>query len=119
MIRLEPWNDLAEHAIERIEGACVVDIRREVQCGLSQLWHCSDADGNRGYVVTRLEERESGREWVLVAGVGKGFHVFVQVFIDVALQAGLPLRAHVNRRGLVRMYEHEGFRLSEYVMRKP
>jgi len=119
MIRLEPWNDLAEHAIARIEGACVVDIRHEVRAGISQLWHCIDAEGHRGYVVTRLEERESGREWVLVAGVGKGFHVFVQTFIEAARCAGLPLRAHVNRRGMVRMYEHVGFHVSEYVVRKP
>ena len=118
MIRLEPWSDFAERAIERIEGACTVDIRREVQEGRSQLWHCIDGR-NQGYVVTRLEQRESGREWVLVAGVGKGFHLFVQFFMRAAEAAGVPLRAHVNRKGMVRMYEHVGFRVSEYVVRKP
>ena len=118
MIRLEPWNDFAERAIARIEGACMVDIRREVQIGRSQLWHCSH-ERKHGYVVTRLEERESGREWVLVAGVGKGFHEFVPFFIAAAAARGLPLRAHVNRCGMVRMYERVGFHISEYVVRKP
>ena len=117
MIRLEPWNDFAERAIARIEGACVVDIRREVQIGRSQLWHCS-RNRKHGYVVTRLEQRESGREWVLVAGVGKGFHEFVPFFIAAAAQVGLPLRAHVSRPGLVRMYARHGFRVSEQVVRK-
>lgn len=119
MIRLEPWNDFAERSLARIEGLGVVDIQREVEEGVSQLWHCSDADGGNGYVVTRLEQRDSGREWVFVAGVGRGFYKFVQHFIEAARAAGLPIRAHVNRRGMVRMYDRIGFRVSEYVLRSP
>jgi hypothetical protein len=119
MIRLEPWNDFAERALVRVEGLGIVDVKREVLEGISQLWHCTDADGSNGYVVTRLERRDSGLEWVFVAGVGKGFYKFVQVFIDAALEAGLPIRAHVNRRGMVRMYDRIGFRVSEYVLRRP
>jgi len=119
MTRLEPWNDFAERALARVEGLGVVDIKREVEEGLSQLWHCTDADGSGGYVVTRLEQRPSGVEWVLVAGVGRGFHKFVQFFIAAAAQYGVPLRAHVHRLGMVRMYHRVGFEVSEYVLRRP
>lgn len=119
MIRLEPWNDFAERALERVEGLGIVDVKREVVEGVSQLWHCTDADGSNGYVVTRLEQRESGREWVWLAGVGRGFYKFVPFFLEAARQAGVPIRAHVNRPGMVRMYDRIGFRVSEYVLRRP
>lgn len=119
MIRLEVWNDFAERALTRVEGLGVVDVKYEVEHGISQLWHCSDSDGSNGYVVTRVEQRTSGKEWVFVAGVGKGFYKFVQCFIDAAQASGLPIRAHVNRRGMVRMYDKIGFRVSEYVLRRP
>ena len=119
MIRLEPWSDFAERELVRVEGLGVVDVKREVQEGVSQLWHCADADGSNGYVVTRLEQRPSGVEWVFVAGVGRGFYKFIAVFIKAALEAGVPIRAHVNRRGMVRMYDRIGFRVSEYVLRRP
>jgi hypothetical protein len=119
MIRLEPWNDFAQRALERVEGLGVIDVSREVREGVSQLWHCTDPDGSNGYVVTRLEQRPSGIEWVFVAGVGRGFYKFVQVFIDAAAAAGVPIRAHVHRPGMVRMYDRIGFKVSEYVLRKP
>lgn len=117
MIRLEPWNDFAERALVRVEGLGVLDVKREVEEGISQLWHCTDADGSGGYVVTRLERRPSGLEWVLVAGVGRGFQKFAPLFINAAREKGVPVRAHVNRRGMVRMYDRLGFRVSEYVLR--
>lgn len=120
MIRLEPWSDFAQRALARVEGLGIVDIQHEVEQGISQLWHCIDpADGSGGYVVTRLEQRPSGREWVLVAGVGRGFHKFVQIFIAAAAEAGVSIRAHVHRRGMVRMYDRVGFQVSEYVLRRP
>ena len=119
MIRLEPWNDLAAHQLERIEGLGLIDVQREVEAGVSQLWHCHDAEGNNGYVVTRMERRPSGLEWVFVAGVGRGFYKFIACFIEVAREKGIPIRAHVNRRGMVRMYDRIGFRVSEYVLRSP
>jgi hypothetical protein len=118
MIRLEAWSDFAERALVRVEGLGIVDVKREVEEGVSQLWHCIGSDGRGGYVVTRLERRPSGLEWVLVAGVGRGFYEFAQVFIDVARQAGVQVRAHVNRPGMVRMYQRIGFGVSEYVMRR-
>jgi hypothetical protein len=119
MIRLEPWNDFAERALARVEGLGIVDIQREVEEGISQLWHCTDPDGSGGYVVTRLEQRPSGREWVLVAGVGRGFHKFAPLFVNAAEEAGVQVRAHVHRRGMVRMYDRIGFEVSEYVLRRP
>lgn len=118
MIRLEPWNDFAERALFRVEGLGVLDVKREVEEGISQLWHCTDADGSGGYVVTRLERRPSGVEWVLLAGVGRGFHKFAPLFVNAAAEAGVQVRAHVSRPGMVRMYDRIGFRVSEYVLRR-
>lgn len=117
MIRLEPWNDFAERALVRVEGLGIVDVKREVEEGISQLWHCTGDDGSGGYVVTRLEQRPSGREWVLVAGVGRGFRQFAPLFLNAAREAGVRIRAHVNRPGMVRMYDRLGFHISEYVLR--
>lgn len=119
MIRLEPWSDFAERELRRVAGLDLSDIRREVVAGVSQLWHCHDTDGHRGYVVTRVELRaSSGREWVWLACAGKGYHAYVGVFLEVAQANNLPIRVYVNRKGMQRVYERLGFEVSETIMRK-
>ncbi len=118
MIRLEPWSDFAEHELRRVAGLDLPDIRREVVEGVSQLWHCHDAAGHRGYVVTRVESRGTGREWVWLACAGRGFHQYVGVFLEVAQANRLPIRVYINRKGMQRVYERLGFEVSETIMRK-
>jgi len=118
MIRLEPWSDFAERELQRIAGLDLPDIRREVVAGISQLWHCRDAHGNGGYVVTRLERRGDSLEWVWLAGAGKGFHQFVGLFLEAAREAALPIRVYIDRKGMRRIYERLGFHVSETIMRK-
>ena len=118
MIRLEPWSDFAERELRRVAGLDLPDIRAEVVAGVSQLWHCHDADGHNGYVVTRLERRGDGKEWVWLACAGKGYHAFVGMFLTAAQEAGLPVRVYINRRGMQRVYERLGFEVSETIMRK-
>lgn len=118
MIRLEPWSDFAERELQRVAGLDLPDIRTEVLAGISQLWHCRDDHGHRGYVVTRLERRGPSREWVWLACAGKGYHAFVGMFLEAAQKADLPIRVYINRRGMQRVYERLGFHVSETIMRK-
>jgi len=118
MIRLEPWSDFAERELRRVAGLDLPDIRREVELGIAQLWHCSDAEGRGGYVVTRVERRGDSREWVWLACAGKGYHAFVPAFLEAAQANALPIRVYVNRKGMQRLYEHLGFDVSEIILRK-
>jgi hypothetical protein len=118
MIRLEPWSDFAERQLRRVAGLDLHDIRREVEAGISQLWHCRDSRLYGGYVVTRVERRGEGREWVWLACAGKGYHEFVGVFLEVARANALPIRVYLNRKGMQRVYERLGFEVSETIMRK-
>jgi hypothetical protein len=120
MIRLEPWSDFAERELRRVAGLDLPDIRREVLAGVSQLWHCNNVDGRGcyGYVVTRLERRGDGLEWVWLACAGKGFGAVVELFLQAAKAADLPIRVYINRKGMQRMYERLGFEVSETIMRK-
>lgn len=118
MIRLEPWSDFAERELRRVAGLDLPDIRREVVAGVSQLWHCHDADGHRGYVVTRVELRGTEREWVWLACAGRGYRQFVGMFLEAAQAADLPIRVYINRKGMQRLYERLGFEVSETIMRK-
>jgi hypothetical protein len=118
MIRLEPWSDLAAHTLKRVAGLDLSNIRREVEQGVAQLWHCVDSDGNGGYVVTRVEQLGNRREWVWLAGAGKGFLVFAPLFLKAAQEQGLSVRVYINRPGMRRLYDRLGFHVSEVVMRK-
>lgn len=118
MIRLEAWSDFAERELRRVAGLDLPDIAREVQAGVAQLWHCLDADGHRGYVVTRVEQRGESREWVWLACAGKGYHAYVDLFLEAARTQSLPIRVYINRRGMQRIYERLGFAVSETIMRK-
>ena len=119
MIRLEAWSDFAERELRRVAGLDLPDIRREVVEGVSQLWHCYDSSkGLSGYVVTRLERRGTGKEWVWLACAGKGYHAFVGMFLQAAHEAGVPIRVYINRKGMQRIYERLGFAVSETIMRR-
>lgn len=96
----------------------LADIRAQVDEGRAQLWDCNDGEFG-GYVVTRIDRTEQprGAELVIVAGGGRGFRHFVPMFLEAAKQFELPVRAHVKRRGMVRLYERVGFQQSETIMR--
>lgn len=87
-------------------------IRAEVEHGVSELWHAQHDQGG-GYVVTRQEDKEL----VIVAASGTGCRPVIQHITRRALAAGLGLRTHIQRPGLRRIYEWEGWALDELVMR--
>lgn len=94
-------------------GEDLADIRREVEQGVSVLWECQSEGQPQAYVVTRLE----GLEWVIVLGEGRGFFDFMPLFVRHARGRGWRLRTHVQRRGLVRMWNRLGLTLDHYVLK--
>jgi hypothetical protein len=119
VIRLVQWSEEASFHLGKALNPCALaDAKREVNSGIAQLWDCNDGEFG-GYVVTRVDRTEQPRgvEWCWVACAGKGFHRFAPDFIAAAKRFNLPIRGHVNRPGLVRMYERFGFKYSETIMR--
>lgn len=119
VIRLVPWSIEAEfHLGKALNPAALADAKAQVDSGVAQLWDCNDGELG-GYVVTRIDRTEQARglEWCWIACAGKGFARFAPAFIGAAKQFNLPIRGHVNRPGLVRIYERFGFKYSETIMR--
>lgn len=120
MIRLSPWCVEAEFYISKaLNYWALADIRAQVESGIAQLWECQHGE-HGGWVVTRIDKTEQPRgvEWCWIACAGKGFAHFAPLFVNAAKQYDLPIRGHVTRPGLVRMYERFGFKYSETIMRK-
>ncbi len=120
VVRLVPWSVEAEfHIAKALNYWALADARAQVDAGIAQLWCCNDGE-HGGYVVTRIDRTEQPRgvEWVWIACAGKGFAHFAPLFIEAAQQFNLPIRGHVTRPGLIRMYERFGFQYSETIMRR-
>jgi hypothetical protein len=118
MIRVIPWSKDAEDSLNSVVGLDVCDVRFDVESGAAQLWECRDGEYG-GYVVTRVEKRTSGLEWVWLACAGKGFHKFLPFFMRAAESYSLPVRVHVNNDIMARIYRRKKFRVSETVLRYP
>lgn len=117
MIRIILWSEHAEKELQRVEGSDVFDLRSMVLNGTAQLWECRKGKSG-GYIVTWVDERLSGREWVWAAAAGTGFMHFAPIFLEVARQNGLQVRAHVNSYAMARLYRRlKSFRVSELVLR--
>lgn len=119
VVRQCAWCVEAEfHLSKALNYWALADTRAQIDAGVAQLWDCNDGEFG-GYVVTRIDRTEQprGAELVLVAGAGRGLRHFVPMFIDAARRFQLPVRTHVRRPGLVRMYERLGFKNSETIMR--
>lgn len=106
------WTDAVGLALESAARGDLAEIRAEVQQGVSDLWQWQHSAG-AGYMVTRQEQKEL----VIVAGAGTGCRPVIEHVTRRALAAGLGLRTHIQRPGLRRMYEREGYALDELVMR--
>lgn len=113
IIRRAQWSGEAEAGLQVSAGADMALIRAEVQSGVSKLWRC-EGEG-AAWVVTRHEPEVN--ELVMVLGEGSGFHEFAPLFVEQARKHGLTVRAHVKRRGMVRMWQRYGVGLDEYVLR--
>ena len=95
-------------------GDCIEWLRREVEQGISQLWHCSDGV-DEAYAVTRLDHNPT--EWVICYFEGAGMRKFGAHFVEVARRKGWRLRAHTQRPGVVRLLRPLGLKVTEMVLR--
>ena len=118
MIRICRWSEQAEVYIRRALNANgVLDIRDEVQRGVSQLWEFGDDRGLAGYAVTRLERYPSGIEWCWVACAGRDFMPYARLLLQEAERRGLVVRVHLTSKAMQRWYSRLGFEVSETIMR--
>lgn len=108
-----PWADNVDDCLRVAARGDLDIIRHQVESGIAQLWECT-SDEHHAYIVTRVEP---GPEIVIVAGEGSGFMEFVPDFIAVAKRSGATIRAHVVRKGMIRLFERVGLSLNEYVLR--
>lgn len=107
------WSDAINDRVRVSAGADLATIRQEVRQGLAQLWECRKDDQPTAWVVTRKDPDA----WVIVLGEGAGFFDFMPLFVSHARAQGWPLRTHVKRRGLIRMWQRLGLHLDHYVLR--
>lgn len=113
-MRVSPvaWTDAIGQALESAARGDLAEIRAEVEQGISDLWAWQHSAGT-GFMVTRQE----CKELVIVVGAGTGCRPVIEHVTRRALAAGLGLRTHIQRPGLRRIYERQGFALDELVMR--
>lgn len=91
--------------------------RAEHRQGLVQLWRFTG--DSAGYLLTRVEEAPGGRrELVLIAGAGVNARPVIRWARTLAERHGFDsIRTHINRPGLRRIYEAQGWHLAEWIMR--
>ena len=113
------WCDRAAEYLERARAtpADLQQWRQEVADNQAQLWKITG--GFESYVLTRVEEYATGAlEMVIVAGAGEHAREVIRWATQLARENGIPsVRAHINRPGLQRIFEREGYHLAEWVMR--
>lgn len=101
------WSDKAAKGLARALDPIVLElIAREVQSGLSTLWHCK-SDAHEAFCVTRIDNNP--REFVFVAFEGSGVLEFGPKFISAAKSLGLPMRLHTMSPVVARLVRRLGF----------
>lgn len=100
----EALADAARGDLDLIAAECAHQV--------SDLWRI----GGRaeGWMVTRQEPGEL----VIVAAAGRNCRPVIRHVCARAHAAGLSVRTHIQRPGLRRIYEAQGFTLDELVMRR-
>ena len=107
------WNDDVSDWIAEAARGADKQLRFEVENEISQLWKC-ESGGLFGYAITRIEQDENGNfELVLVAGTGSGLLYFADYFIQFADANEMTVRAHIVRKGLIRMFAKLNFTIAE------
>jgi len=107
------WNSEMDNVLNVAARGDLEIIRDQVQRGVAMLWKCH-SEKSEGYVVTRLDP---GPEFVIVAAAGSGFFEFAPEFLKIARQQGVTVRTHVQRKGLIRMWNRLGLNVDEYILR--
>lgn len=107
----------ASLARARATAADLQAYQQDVTAGTAQLWRIPGEPVS--YVVTRVERDSAGTlELVIVAGAGQNAAATISWFTGLARREGIPsIRAHINRPGLTRIFERQGYTLDEWIMR--
>lgn len=107
----------ASLARARATAADLEAYRKDVNQGMAQLWRIPGDPVS--YVLTRVERDSAGAlEMVIVAGAGCNAADTIQWFTNLAKAERIPsIRAHINRPGLTRIFEQQGYTLDEWIMR--
>ena len=112
-IREIPWQPGIDDKLRVSARGDLEIIKHQVTQGVAQLWHCL-SENNECFVVTRIDP---GPELVIVLGEGSGLFEFAPHFLNIARKQNIPLRTHVQRKGLIRMWSRLGVNIDEYVLR--
>ncbi len=110
------WTDDIDDKLKVSAGEDLAFIKNQVKQKIAQLWRC-EKDNHLCYVVTRIDRTGKGYELCLVLGEGSGFYLFAPEFLAFAKRNNIPLRTHVKRKGMIRMWEKLGVYQSEYILR--
>ena len=107
------WSDEAEKGLVVSAGEDMDIIRWEVKNKVSVLWRCESATA-LAFIVTRFQPPN---ELVFEAGEGSGFKEFIPYFVRVARSKGVPMRTHVKRKGMIKLWSSVGLTVDEYVLK--
>lgn len=113
------WSPEAGASLARARAteADLAAYRADVEAGQAQLWQIPGDPVS--YVLTRVERDSAGAlELVIVAGAGQNAAATIEWFTRLARAQRIPsIRAHINRPGLARIFEQQGYTLDEWIMR--
>ena len=115
--RLIDWNLPAEEAIQRARATpeMIAQWKADQADNRSHLWEFSGEA--EGYLVTRVEQTDTGLEMVLVAATGKNARPVIRWAMELARKHGFEsIRTHITRPGLQRIYEAEGWTERERIL---
>lgn len=112
-IKQIPWADSIDSLVKISAGNDKDIIKAQVMAGHSQLWKCTYQD-KCAFIVTRIDRDEL----VIVLFEGSGIVAFMPFFIQRADELNLSIRAHIKRKGLIRIGQKLGFQLDHYIMRR-
>lgn len=107
------WNAQAESVLKPALHDAEPQIKKEVECGVSELWKIDDF----GFLVTRIEVDSTGKkEMVFVAGAGKNTKQTIRYFIERAKAVGVKnFRLHTKSKAFGRLVQSIGFEPVETV----
>jgi hypothetical protein len=110
------WRDEHDSQLVVSAGDDLALLKQQAKRGQATLWQCSKDGEPEALVLTRLDGQENP-EFVIVLGEGRGFFDYMPLFVHYAKKNKWPIRTHVKRKGLLRMWSRLGLELDEYVLR--
>ena len=125
-VKAMEWNSQsAVHLLPACDDTYTLnDVAFDVQKNKVSLFGVFDGENHIASMILRVDGEGQGRELVVVAiggqTVGQGLIQSLSNFWDrLAAQNGIAnIRAHVSRKGMMRLMERVGGKLTEYVYRK-